>query len=87
MRPASSGLVTLPRNWASSSGSDALKRSFLPNGITTSFTNGAPRRDTLTHSPDCRTNGSRSLRLRLAMRWVSEYTPMIELGPVSPLSP
>ncbi len=51
-RPASSELTTNEPKFATSfDGSLALKRSFLPSGITTSFTSGMPRRDTCVSGP------------------------------------
>ncbi len=73
-------------NWASSAGSEALKRSFLASGMTTSLTSGMPRRETWTHLP--RLSGSLPLgdRTLVWRRQEAAYTPMTASGSSAPVS-
>src|SRR5437588_1468441 len=82
---AGSGFCTYFRNWASLAGTDVLKWSFNPRGMTTSFTSGMPRRETLIQSPesfDVPPDVDRTLVLR---RSVWDQTPMMALGSSGPL--
>ncbi len=83
---ATSGSRTNLPNWASSAGSEALKRSFLPSGMTTSLTSGMPRRETWTHWP--RLSGSLPLgdRTLVCRRQEAAYTPMTASGSSDPVS-